>query len=158
MGPAPMRVIQKLPAGRRSESVAGLEDMPQGQREYAQVEPDRPVLDVIQVVLYSLTEVAVASQIVDLRPAGDAGFHEMFLHVPGKAIAKLGDKIRSLGPRTHQRHIAAEHVQELRQFVQAETSQQRAERPRALLGAPRPHRTALALDADRHRSTFERPD
>src|SRR5438067_422508 len=136
-----MRVMQKLPPARRSESVAGLEDMPQGQREYAQVEPDRPVLDVIQVVLYSLTEVAVASQVVDLRPAGDAGLHEMFLHVPGKAIAKLGDKIRSLGPRAHQRHVAVEHVEELRQFVQTEAAQQRAERRRTLLGASRPHRT-----------------
>src|SRR5439155_1352929 len=78
-------VMPKLPAGRRSGNVAGLGDMAQGQAEDAEVEPDPPVLRVMQGVLLSLTEVAVPSQVLDLRPGGDARLHEMFLHVPGKA-------------------------------------------------------------------------
>src|SRR5262249_61504519 len=51
--------------------VATGHDVPQGESENAQVEPQRPVVDVIEVILYPLAEIAAPAQVVDLRPAGD---------------------------------------------------------------------------------------
>src|SRR5437660_6358925 len=107
------------PSNRSSERVAGLRDVPKRQRENPKVEPDRPMLDVIQVVLYPLDQVAVAAQVVDLSPARDTGLHQMLLHVAGDALAETGDKFRALRSRPDERHASAENVDELRQLVQA---------------------------------------
>src|SRR4249919_2191251 len=65
----------------RSARVAGRQDVPKSQREDSQVEPGRPMLDVVQVVLYPQRDVGVAAQVVHLRPAGDASLHQMLLHI-----------------------------------------------------------------------------
>src|SRR5437868_15025792 len=46
-----------------------------------EVEADRPVLDVIEVVLDALLERRVAAPAVHLRPAGHAGLHLVPQHV-----------------------------------------------------------------------------
>src|SRR4051812_46841042 len=46
-----------------------------------EIEPDRPVLDVIEVVLEALVERGVAAPAVDLRPPGHAGLHLVTQHV-----------------------------------------------------------------------------
>src|SRR5258706_15474116 len=94
--------------GRRRQSVrvAALQDVPKRQPENAQVEPERPVVDVEQVVFYTARNVGVAAQVVDLRPAGNAALDQMLLHVAGNALPELLDKLRPLGPRADERHLA----------------------------------------------------
>src|SRR5580765_7944130 len=48
-----------------------------------EVETDRPVLDVVEVVLDALVERRVAAPAVHLRPAGHAGLHLVAQHVLG---------------------------------------------------------------------------
>src|SRR5262245_54110741 len=62
------------------EGVA-MEAADEGQPHDLDVEADRPVLDVIQVVLDPLFERRVAAPPVHLRPAGDAGLHLVAEHV-----------------------------------------------------------------------------
>ena len=66
-----------------------------------QVEPDRPVLDVVQVVLDPLFDRRVAAPAVDLRPAGDSGLYLVAQHVLRDLVLELLDKQRPLGPRPH---------------------------------------------------------
>src|SRR5689334_9647020 len=149
-----MRTPAALPVlTRTAESsmrVASRQDVPKGERKDAQVEPRRPVFDIEEVVLYPLREIARAAQIVDLRPTGDAGLHEMLLHVTRHAIAKLGDEFGALGPRTDERHLAAQHVHELRQLVEAEAAQEAAEACRPGFAVRRPDRARLVLGVQRH--------
>src|SRR5258708_3484332 len=61
-----------------------------------QVERDRPVLDVIQVVLDALLERGVAAPAVHLRPARDSGLHLVAQHVLRDAVFELLDEVRAL--------------------------------------------------------------
>src|SRR4029453_16974156 len=81
----------------RSEGVVALQDMPKRQHQDAQVEPQRPVVDVVEVVLYPLLEIAVPTQVVDLRPTGDSCLDQMLLHVAGDLLAKTLDEFGPLG-------------------------------------------------------------
>ena len=45
------------------------------EQQDAQVEPQRPVLDLVQVVADALLEGRVAAQAIDLRPTGNSGAH-----------------------------------------------------------------------------------
>src|SRR5688572_5856347 len=85
-----------------------------------EVEADRPVLDVIQVVFDALLERGVAAPAVDLRPAGDAGLDLVAQHVLRDAVLELLDEVGALRPRADDRHVAADDVPELRQLVEVE--------------------------------------
>src|SRR5689334_12256426 len=73
-----------------------------------QVEGDRPVLDVIEVVLDPLLDRGVAAPAVDLGPAGEAGLHLVAEHVLRHPLLELLDEERPLGARPDERHVAAE--------------------------------------------------
>src|SRR5262245_32232832 len=57
---------------------------PDREPEDSQVEPDRPVRNVVQVAFQPAAERGVAPPAIDLCPAGHAGFHLMPLGVAGK--------------------------------------------------------------------------
>src|SRR5690348_5114184 len=57
-----------------------------GQPHDLDIEADRPVFDVVQVVLNPLLERRVAAPPVHLRPAGDAGLHLVAQHVLRDAV------------------------------------------------------------------------
>src|SRR6476646_1203591 len=79
----------------RSARVAGRQDVPKREREDSKVEPGRPMFDVVQVVLYPQRDVGVAAQVVHLCPAGDAGLHQVLLHVSGDGVAEFLDELGS---------------------------------------------------------------
>src|SRR5882757_8362179 len=72
------------------------------------VEPYRPVLDVVEVVLDALVESSVAAPAVHLRPARQPGLHFVAQHVLGNPVLELLDEVRALWPRTDDRHVAAQ--------------------------------------------------
>src|SRR6266508_521429 len=113
------------------------------------------MIDVVEVVLYPLREVGVAAQIVDLRPAGNAGLDQMLLHVAGNPLAELPHELRSLGARSDKRHLALQHIEKLRQFVEAVAAQESAESGRTPLPAARPNRAGARFGVQRHRPELE---
>ena len=113
---------------------------------------DRPVLDVVEVVLDALLERRVAAPAVDLRPAGDAGLHLVAQHVLRDPVLELLDEERPLGPRADDRHVAPQHVPELRQLVEVEPAQPAADRRAARVVVARPDRAGLVLGALVHRA------
>src|SRR5688572_19089978 len=119
-----------------------------------EVEGHRPVLNVIQVVLDTLFERGVAAPAVDLGPAGDSGLHLVAQHVLRDAVLELLDEERPFRPRADDRHIAAEDVEELRQFVEIEPSQPASDwrRPRVVLA--RPDGAGGVFRAQVHRTEF----
>ena len=93
-----------------------------------EVETERPVLDVVEVVLDALLDRRVAAPAVDLGPAGDPRLHLVPQHVLRVAVLELLDEVRALGPRPDQRHVAPQHVPELGQLVDVEAPEEAAER------------------------------
>src|SRR5688572_16711824 len=92
-----------------------------GVEEDGQVEQERHVLDVVEVELVLLLGVLDGRSIteLDLGPAGDARFHAVALVVVGDDAAELLDEVWPLRPRPDEAHLAAQHVEELRQLVEA---------------------------------------
>src|SRR6266853_2670444 len=107
-------------------SIAAAKDVPDSQGEDTQIEPQRPVVDVVQIVLYPLAQVAAAAQIVDLCPTRDPRLHHVLLHVAWNLLPELGDEFGTLRPWTDQRHVAVQDIEKLRKLVEAVASKQRA--------------------------------
>src|SRR6186713_3058153 len=120
-----------------------------------EIERDRPVLDVVEVVLDALLERGVAAPAVDLRPAGDAGLDLVAQHVLRDAVLELLDEEGALGPRPDDRHVALEHVPELRQLVEVEAAQPAAHRRRPRVVVAHPHRARRVLGVLVHRADLE---
>ena len=80
------------------------------------------VLDVVEVVLQLFLRVfnGRAVLVAHLCPAGDTGLDAVAHRVIGNLGGELLDEVGPLGARADQAHVAAEHVEELRQFVDAQ--------------------------------------
>src|SRR5437660_7885777 len=60
------------------------------------IEPHRPVLDVPQVILCTFLNRRVATQTINLCPAGHSGLLAVAFHVTRNVLAELGDEVRLL--------------------------------------------------------------
>src|SRR2546428_780411 len=89
-----------------------------------EVEPDRRVLDVIEVVthLLDLFLEAVRVAVPDLCPPGDAGPHRRTERVERDLLCEQRDVRGGMRPRADEVHVAAQDVDELRQLVEPEAS------------------------------------
>ena len=86
------------------------------------------VLDVVEVAFQlgdGIQELAVEGEI-HLGPADDAGADAVPLTVVGNMPGKGGDELGALGTGSHERHIPLEHIEELRQVVDAQLAEDRA--------------------------------
>src|SRR5688572_28621126 len=100
-----------MPLARR---LPGKNAAEEGHPHDLEVERDRPVLDVIQIELDALFERRVTAPAIHLCPPCDARLHFVAQHVLREAVLELIDEERTLGPRTNDRHVASEHVPDLR--------------------------------------------
>ena len=97
------------------------EDLGDRQREDPQVQPQRPVLDVVVVPLDAVGDRGLAAQAVDLGPAGDPGLDAVAVLVAGDVARELAHVLGALGPRADEAHVAAQHVEQLGQLVERES-------------------------------------
>ncbi len=72
------------------------EDEHRGQHDL-EVEPHRPVLEVVVVPLDSIRKGGLSPETVDLRPAGDARLDAVTIPVPGDRALEDLDELRPLG-------------------------------------------------------------
>jgi len=127
----------------------------EGEEEDLGVEPEGPVFDVIDVVLDSFREVAVAAQAVDLRPAGHAGFHEVSWQVVRDDGGELVDVVRAFGARADEAHVAAEDVPKLREFVDVPVADKGADAEQAgVVGAGADGVAVVGVGVGRHAAEF----
>src|SRR6185437_5825533 len=99
----------------------------EGQENDIQVEMDRPVLDVVEIVLDARAQhvrgLGGASETVDLGPAGDAGRHIEAARVGGDLTSEFVVMRERMWPRTDNRHLASQDVEELRQLIKVAPAQ-----------------------------------
>src|SRR5215471_6477485 len=124
--PSPTTYAARRP--RRSDitsiCVAVEEDAADCHGDDLEVEPERPPLDVLDVVLDARLQRGVAAEPVHLRPPRHAGLDLVAEHVAGHGLAEAIDEHGALGPRPHHAHLPAQHVHELRQLVEAEATEE----------------------------------
>src|SRR5579871_6475186 len=105
--------------GLRRGVSRGAQQAERREQQDLQVEPQRLMLQVMQIEAQTLADVATPTQSMDLRPAGDPRLHLQALFVARILAAEALRKRRPLRPRTHQTHVAAQDVPKLRQLVEA---------------------------------------
>src|SRR5438445_4908391 len=88
------------------------------------IEPRRPVLDIIQIMLDPSADLLDPSRLtapsIHLRPAGYPGLNTVADQVLAYCTCvghPRGSRCQGMRTRAHQRHIAAEHVDELTKLV-----------------------------------------
>src|SRR4051812_17168012 len=85
-----------------------------GADEDHDVAPRRPQLDVLVVEASPFCDVRVASQSVDLRPAGEPGREAVTVSVAGDLVRVTRGELWPFGSRADQAHVAAQHRPQLR--------------------------------------------
>src|SRR5437899_7454514 len=122
--PAPHTLLGWGTGSTNLVRVAVSQPVPQRHPENLDVERERPVLDVVEVVLDPLRDAGVSAPAVDLRPPGHARAHPVAQHVLRKLLLELPHELRPFGPRPDERHLPLDDVDELRELVQAPAPQE----------------------------------
>src|SRR5947207_12535387 len=112
------------------------------------------MLDVIEVVLDALFDAGLPAQSMDLRPTRHPRFHHMAQLIPRNVAAEIIDEDGPLGSRSDEAHVAGEHVEELRQLVDARPAQEGADSSDARIGWLREAR-AFLFGAVAHRAKLQ---
>ncbi len=90
-----------------------------------------------------------------LRPAGEPGLDAVAQVVERDVLAQFGHERRALGTRTDQAHLAAQHAEQLRQFVDAGLAHEGADRRHAAVVLRRPTRHAILLGIVAHAAELQ---
>ena len=132
-------------ATRSSPAVAGPPQRPpDARRAQPNVQP-RPHRADIDEVVAQLGPRRHAPAPAGLGETRDAGPHGEPPCETGTPALDPRRKLRALGARTHQAHLAAQHVDDLRQLVEMESAQHPAHGRRARIARLRPHRPGPPL-------------
>src|SRR5581483_357996 len=123
----------------------------------SEIEEYRHVFQVKQVVFQFPEGVfnAASVLILHLRPAGEARANRMPLVVVGDFLAELLDENGPLGPRPDKAHVAANHVEKLRQFIKAVFAEILADARHAWIVLLRPLRRTAFFGIGAHRAELE---
>src|SRR4029450_11753281 len=92
-------------------------DSEESQQQTLEIEPERPVLDVVVVPLDPVREGCLAAQAVHLGPAGDPRLDTVPVRVAVDVLLEEPNELGALWTRPDQAHLALQHVDQLRQFV-----------------------------------------
>src|SRR5258705_12295982 len=138
--------------GSASSTTFGEENHLYGIEDDEEIEEQREILDVVEVIL-QLLECALDRRsvlVLYLGPAGDARLDGESFHVVRNLLLQRDHELRPLGARSDEAHVTHQHVEELRQLVQPRAAEQMADsrEPRVLLDAP--YRTPLLLGVLTH--------
>src|SRR5438445_690092 len=131
------------------------EAVPEGLQENLQIEAEAPALDVVEVTLDPPLDRRVAPPSVDLGPARDPRLHLVAEHVARHPAPELLHEARALRARPDEAHLAPEHVEELRQLVEARAPEEDAERRAAWIIRARPDGPGLLLGVHAHRPELQ---
>src|ERR1041385_8306365 len=103
-----------------------------------EVQPQRPMLNVVEVELDALGQVRVTPPAVYLRPPGDTALYHVLFHVAREPVLELFDEVGPFGTRSDDGHLTFQYIDELGQLIQAGTTQEATEArsTRIALGCP----------------------
>src|SRR6266542_1242130 len=105
----------------RSVDLRAAEDRWERSEHYAYVEPERPLLDVLAIEKDYVLEIHDCGSAAHLPKSGDAWLR---VETPKVMILIMLEIRFEEGARSDKRHIADEHVDELREFVEAPAAEE----------------------------------
>ena len=118
-----------------------------GHHQNPEVEPQRPVLDIIEIMLHAgahlLETVGLAPEPADLRPAGDTGLDAMATEIAVKYACVFSIMGEGVGAWPDQGHLAPNHVEQLWELVEAGAPKRGADGRDARVAAARLDRVGI---------------
>src|SRR5690606_12143561 len=121
------------------------------------IEEDRPVVDVVQVVLRTAVDLlegrGFAAEAVHLGPTGDTGLDALAVGVLGELMAELVIVHQRMRAGTDEAHFTAQHVDQLRQLVDGGAPGKGSDSGDAGVAGADLRHLAAGL-GDRHRAEF----
>ena len=122
----------------------------------SKIEEEAELLHVIKIVAQLRAGIVQgrAIGIVDLRPAGQAGPDRMAFAIERQLLRQLLDEFRPLRPWPHQRHVAFQHVDQLRQLVNSRAAEKPADGGDPVVAGGGPDR-ARRFRIDAHGTQFQ---
>lgn len=119
------------PSDRNSVRVFTTEAMNERPKYDLEINPKRPMLNVIQIVIDALAHFlnifCGTTKTVDLRPTSYSGLYTMSLHIGVDLLAVVFVVLNCMRPGSDNRHIASQNIDELRKLVQAVSTQECAD-------------------------------
>src|SRR5579872_2841652 len=121
----------KEPGSSASISVtAVVQDHPDGLQQDLDVEPRRPMAQILQIIAHPLRHLlqglGLAAQSIDLGETRDSGPHLVADHVSIDELTVELIMSDGMRPRPDQAHLPLQHVQELRQLIEGGYAQESA--------------------------------
>jgi hypothetical protein len=94
-------------SGGGSVGVLAVEE---GLDEDLEIEGERPVFEVVEIVLDAVLDGGVAAEAVDLGPAGHAGAGDVAGHVVADVVLELLDEVGAFGAGADEGHVALDET------------------------------------------------
>src|SRR3546814_7897583 len=90
-----------------------------GQEQNKHIQEQRAMLYIVEVILDLFAGLADAGGVAlaHLRPARNSGLDHMAVNIKGQLPVEVPYKSGLLGPRADQAHVALQHIEKMRQFV-----------------------------------------
>ena len=121
-----------------------------GEEDDSDVEPERPVLDIPDVLLYALLHFPqlfrLAAAAAHLSPSGDAGEAEMSYHVFVDDFSILLGVCQHVRSGSYDAHVAFEDIEELRELIDVGMPDEVAEREFSWVVLGGLHLVGVAVD------------
>src|SRR5262249_18152212 len=145
------RLLRRCPDPRVSSTPGEQHDL-HGVEQDQEVEEQREILDVVEVVLQLLERIfdrgAVA--IPDLRPAGEPRLHGQPLHVVRDFPLQALHELRSFRPGPDEAHVTEQYIDQLGELVETGAPKDRSHPRDARIGFLRPHPSRALLGLPAH--------
>ena len=90
-----------------------------GHNNDLEIQREVPVLQVVEVIFDTFLDRRISSPPVDLGPARDPHFQGVTIVITGDFVQEFVDKVRALGPRADNTHVAFQNIDELWKLVKA---------------------------------------
>ena len=119
-------------------------------RENLGIQPNRPVADVIEVMLQSVFKTRIATPAMDLSISGQSRAHKVPNIIEPMFLAKLGGELGPFGTWPHNAHVAPKDIPELRQFIQAKSPKYQTKSGASRIVRYRPDRTVVFFGVEAH--------
>jgi hypothetical protein len=129
-----------------------------GHEKDAKIKPERPALDVVEVVLDTLAERSATSPSVDLGPASHAHRYGVPQVVVGHGFLEMLNENRTLRPRPDKAHLSQQDINQLRKFIDARLPQPSPDARATVVVIRGPDRPRHSLGITPHAPKLQHPE
>ena len=153
-----VRAVQTARIRLHAVSCAFAPAAEESQQKNSKVQGQRPVSDIVQIVLEAVFDTGIPAPSVNLSVTRKSGANGVAQVILSKFAPKFLDEVGTLGTGADETHFSPQDVPELRKFIKPASAQPRAGSRTSRIIWNGPHGAEVAFGADAHCSEFIDPE